>query len=201
MLAQLIREVRATLLNPRAYAREVMFPRGYSPREILTIGGLAATLYAVVIVLLHQALVSVDDPEFGLEALAQISSADAALSAILNGAVSLAVTWIGAWKIGEMAGGTGGPKAVAAAVVWHFLCTLVAIPVFLVVGGVGMALSAATGISLFVLIALFGVLIYSLWLQASLIGEAHGFPNTKLVAIFLLGGNAVVLLISNTLLS
>lgn len=200
MLGHLILEVRATLLNPRAYAREVMFPRNYGPRELVTIGALAATLYSILAVVLIQMVANVDNPDIQALGLNEISSAQLAFGMFSNIAISLALTWVGAWKVGEMAGGTGGPTQVAAAVVWHSLCIILAIPVFVVVGVAGAVLAMITGLNLLIVVAVIGIFLFSLWIEASLVGEAHGFPNTRLVAICLLGGHGVVALISNVVL-
>ena len=200
MLAQLIIEVRATLQNPRAYARQIMFPRNYGPRELATIGALAATLYALLAVILMNAVSDVDDPDIQALGLGDVSSAEMAFGIFSNVTISLALTWVGAWKVGEMAGGTGGPMQVGAAVVWHSLCIILALPLFVAAGAVCAVVAMLTGLNLLIAVAVIGIFLFSLWVEASLIGEAHGFPNTRLVAICLLGGHGVVALISNAIL-
>ncbi len=201
MLKILIQEVFATLRNPRGYAREVMIPRNYALPELVTMGALAACLYGILTVILVQMIASIDDPNLELAGLDQISAAQAAISIILNVALGMVLTSVGAWKIGEMAGGTGGPSAVAAAVVWHSLCIIVAVPVFVVVGVAATLVASVTGLNLFVFATVIAVFLYSLWLEASLIGEAHGFSGTRVVALCLLGGHAVVGIITNAILS
>lgn len=181
VLAQLIREIVATLRDPRAFCREVLLPRDHSLRVSATVAGLAVALNMLQMALIYVLAFPAARQEF-----ANLSG-DEAMEAIplpflefvlIMGAVAIGqivLLTIGGLHIGRFAGGTASLEDMAAVISWHALCV---VGVSIVVS----ALDILLGPSIGAMIAI-AALLYGFWVLASLIGEAHGFRRTGIVAV------------------
>ncbi|MEM7544429.1 MAG: YIP1 family protein [Pseudomonadota bacterium] len=169
-----------TYREPRMAARMAIGELTSITRALLVLG-LAFCVGSILSIVLG-ALLGASSPGAG----------GSAIVTVLSGAISQVVAFFFIVVVillgGRLFGGTGNFTQIAAITAWHHLAVAIIAPLlspdFMIV-----AVESATGISL---LAISIASLVSLWLQANLIAEAHGFRSVVKVMGVMIGIGLVV---------
>lgn len=204
MLAHLLQDVFQTCRDPRGFTRFAMVGWDKSNRSIGALAGLTIALYAIMAVGLVMLASGVDPaelpPEIDLDEMGFANAPLAAFNMALNMVVTLGLMSVGAWKVGQNMSGTGDLRSVTVAVVWHALCMIVSAPFIGLALAVILFVGSMIGFGFLGFVAILGYVFFYLWVEASLIGECHGFSQTRMVMLWVLGGHVAVTLVGSLIL-